>query len=208
MKEIEKVDNLTFIDLKPDSVSFWFNQNSEQFRYICFGIGGGIILSEIVCYFFVYKILSILRANASSFSTKTYNMHRQMTILLYLQVSYILNHKNLLSYFFSITNPFVFVLFPVLSCTGAMFANWHFHHWIGLWGLAFMNFYSISNTILTIIFVTPYRNFTKKYSYDIILKLPFFKKYQNVIQIVPIESSTNFTVNSQNARRTNYNNNL
>uniref|UniRef100_A0A914PIP2 G protein-coupled receptor n=1 Tax=Panagrolaimus davidi TaxID=227884 RepID=A0A914PIP2_9BILA len=180
-----------FDEVKPDSVLLWFDtgavkaSNDATKTRILFGIiSGGFVVSEIVCLLSVRWIFKILRKNVSSFSAQTYKLHRQMTLLLYLQI----------------LNPIIFIWFPIGSCIFAVFLKLDFRKNTGIWGLIFMSFYSISNTLLTIGFVSPYRNFTAKYTYGLIMKLPFLKKYSNVVVIVPIESTTGNSYNSRNVR--------
>lgn len=166
------------------------------------------MVSEIVCLWTVTWILKILRKNVSNFSAQTYKLHRQMTILLYLQVLFkqiCIIFNTVLVFmdkdtFFQILNPIIFIWFPIASCIFAVFLKLDFRKNTGIWGLLFMSFYSLSNTLLTIGFVSPYRNFTKRYTVGIIMKLPCLKKYQTTTPIISLESTTGNTVNSRNAR--------
>ena len=76
-----------FNEVQPDSVLIWFDKDSMKVGSILYGIIGGFILSEALCYLSVFMILKILRQNAASFTKKTYALHRQLTILLFLQVN-------------------------------------------------------------------------------------------------------------------------
>ena len=66
-------------------------------------------------------------------------------------------------------------------------------------GLIFMSFYSISNTILTIAFVAPYRNFTKKHTIDYVKKM-FFQS-ETITLVAPAEKSTAITAVVMSPRR-------
>lgn len=84
-----------------------------------------------------------------------------------------------------------------MACVLAVVFDLKYQRRTGVYGTLFMSFYTISNAILTVGFVSPYRQFTKKYTLGIILKLPCLKKYQSVAPIAPLPSTSGTSFNTR-----------
>uniref|UniRef100_A0A915CY91 G protein-coupled receptor n=1 Tax=Ditylenchus dipsaci TaxID=166011 RepID=A0A915CY91_9BILA len=91
-----------------------------------------------------YALVYTLSRNSRNFSKKTYKMHKQLTILLIIQL----------------TAPVIFVIVPLsIQIAGILFEH-EFSETGTQIGVLILSLYASFNSILTIFFVTPYRTFT------------------------------------------------
>jgi hypothetical protein len=87
----------TNIDLETPRLLLY--NNKPFIGYFFTGIGTCLVISELIYFYVVYKILMILHQNSSSFSRRSIKLHRQLTLLLAAQVSWPLKEeRNLISF--------------------------------------------------------------------------------------------------------------
>ncbi|KAI1709767.1 serpentine type 7TM GPCR chemoreceptor srh domain-containing protein [Ditylenchus destructor] len=104
----------------------------------------GFVAAEFLCFLMAYFIVRVLRKNARNFSKKTYLIQLQLTFLLIAQLA----------------SPIVFFLVPVVYALYAALAGNSLSLSTGDIGIIFLTLYALSNSLLTILFVTPYRRYT------------------------------------------------
>ncbi|KAI1702072.1 serpentine type 7TM GPCR chemoreceptor srh domain-containing protein [Ditylenchus destructor] len=104
----------------------------------------GFIAGEIICFLTAFFIVRILRKNAHNFSTKTYMIQLQLTFLLIAQL----------------VAPIVFILVPVIYAIYAGLSLNLVGQAAGDMGIIFLSLYALNNSLLTILFVAPYRRYT------------------------------------------------
>lgn len=86
MKQYEKKYSGIFYDVTADDVIIWLDGKANKTSMLFGLIFIGFLVSEIIAVSSVFFILKILRKNAASFSAQTYKLHRQLTVLLIIQV--------------------------------------------------------------------------------------------------------------------------
>ncbi|KAI1706510.1 serpentine type 7TM GPCR chemoreceptor srh domain-containing protein [Ditylenchus destructor] len=142
--------NLNLQPTKPDTVVIAVDFNPDipvgiyTTRY-CAAIVGGVIYFEIICLAMTIYIIKRLRKNAHLFSKKTYSLQIQFTLVLA----------------FQLLSPLIFVLVPV-SCAiiFAIMGTSSFGRSDGRTGIVLLSIYTLSNSLVTVLFVTPYRKYT------------------------------------------------
>uniref|UniRef100_A0A915DBE0 Uncharacterized protein n=1 Tax=Ditylenchus dipsaci TaxID=166011 RepID=A0A915DBE0_9BILA len=145
--------------IQPDSIFICINTNQTYAAVTGLSILSGTVLAESVSFAVAFGIIKTLRANVESFSAKTYKMHLQLTFLLIAQLS----------------TPILFVLLPVLIGIMAMYFHFHLNKFMGQIGVILCSSYASTNSLLVILFVTPYRNYSKNVVRKI-FKSVFFPK--------------------------------
>uniref|UniRef100_A0AC34RQA7 G protein-coupled receptor n=1 Tax=Panagrolaimus sp. JU765 TaxID=591449 RepID=A0AC34RQA7_9BILA len=103
------------------------------------------ILSEILSFvslFFIYKALSL---NSSKLSKRTYKLQQQLIRLLFIQV----------------INPIIFIVLPMTAGIFCVFLNMKVNMFMAETGMLLASIYPCFNAVFTVIFITPYYEFTK-----------------------------------------------
>ncbi|KAI1722398.1 serpentine type 7TM GPCR chemoreceptor srh domain-containing protein [Ditylenchus destructor] len=131
--------------ISPDEVGLFMEYVPRTRTYAEF-IVGGFVLSEILCFLIAYLIFRNLKKNSHHFSKKTYRIHLQLTLLLVIQLSL----------------PFIFIVFPIGYALKAALTNDPLNEGAGDIGIIMLSLYATVNSFVTIIFVTPYRRYTKR----------------------------------------------
>ncbi|CAD5220337.1 unnamed protein product [Bursaphelenchus xylophilus] len=125
-------------------VVFLLNTGNE-FTAIAAGlVFFGFFAAEVISIGCVYMILRILDSKKASFSKVTYRLHRQLTIALGIQLS----------------TPFFFIILPV--SIGIILVASNFRggsHVVMELAILFIDLYGAVNSLITLYFVKPYRNF-------------------------------------------------
>ncbi|KAI6177858.1 hypothetical protein M3Y97_00953000 [Aphelenchoides bicaudatus] len=119
----------------------WFDFKSNWTLAFAFIMLFSFLLSESISVGCVWVILRMLKKNSASYSKNTYRLHRQFTILLAVQL----------------TLPVLLILLPVaialvLGLLGVSLSNFSTQI-----GFAIFSSYAFLNSMLTIMFITPYR---------------------------------------------------
>ncbi|KAI1697834.1 serpentine type 7TM GPCR chemoreceptor srh domain-containing protein [Ditylenchus destructor] len=104
----------------------------------------GFVLVELLCFVMAYFIIKILRKNVHLYSKHTYRIQIQLTVLLIVQLA----------------SPIIFFMAPVIyallsGLLGSAITT------SGDIGIIFLCLYALSNSLLTVLFITPYRRTLK-----------------------------------------------
>ncbi|CAD5220341.1 unnamed protein product [Bursaphelenchus xylophilus] len=102
----------------------------------------GFFIAEVVSLGFVFVLLRMLEAKKESFSKITYKLHRQLTIALGVQL----------------LTPFLFIVLPVSYGVIQIF-RWKLSLDAGRMIINFIELYGCSNSLVTLYFIKPYRDF-------------------------------------------------
>uniref|UniRef100_A0A7E4W3X2 Serpentine receptor class gamma n=1 Tax=Panagrellus redivivus TaxID=6233 RepID=A0A7E4W3X2_PANRE len=158
-----RYDPSTFNEIKPGDVYGFLDEKSPIWKWYC------IMALVGFCYFFFGSLLLsayIIRQiskNARKFTEKTYRLHLQLSFILVVQIIL----------------PLIFVVGP-LSIVFFYFVYWEqpLSSNAAYIGVTLLTVYPSTNTFITIVGVTPYRNFTTNWIMAIIhfLKRPCFGK--------------------------------
>ncbi|KAI1692610.1 serpentine type 7TM GPCR chemoreceptor srh domain-containing protein [Ditylenchus destructor] len=106
----------------------------------------GICTLELLCGSMTFFIIRTLRKTAHMYSRKTYKLQIQLTLLLLAQLA----------------SPVVFFLIPVVYAMGCGLIDCGTNNSLtGEIGMIMITLYALSNPLLTISFVTPYRSYTR-----------------------------------------------
>ncbi|KAH7720004.1 hypothetical protein AAVH_12536 [Aphelenchoides avenae] len=130
--------------LKDDMVIIYLRTDMTWAALMMLTVVSGVVVAALVGFGAVYAILRTLRKNAISFSSRTYRLHVQLTVLLLAQLSL----------------PSVFVMFPMMVAVLSMIYHFHLSQTDGRMGFLLFSLYAPVNSFLVILFVTPYRRFT------------------------------------------------
>ncbi|KAI1710985.1 serpentine type 7TM GPCR chemoreceptor srh domain-containing protein [Ditylenchus destructor] len=135
---------------KPDAVIIALDFNPElpirvnTVRY-CAAIVGGVIYFEFFCLLMTIYIIKRLRKNAHLFSKKTYSLQIQFTLVLAFQF---------------VSPLFVVVPLSMLMIQVVTESPPAFDRSAGKTGTVLLSIYTLSNSLVTVLFVTPYRKYT------------------------------------------------
>jgi hypothetical protein len=128
------------------------------------------VISECLCFILLVLILKALRRNLHTFSEHTYRMHIQFTYCLALQI----------------LSPLLYIFVPV--CAGIITALNALRPTKLLVEISFLCiiFYGLSNSLLTIVFVSPYRKH--------FLNVVIFSWLKPVLRVIGCKNSTSTRV--------------
>ncbi|KAI1731207.1 serpentine type 7TM GPCR chemoreceptor srh domain-containing protein [Ditylenchus destructor] len=111
----------------------------------------GFVIVELICFVMAYFIIRILRKNAHLYSKRTYKIQIQLTALLIVQLA----------------SPIIFFMAPVVyALLSGLLGNAITTS--GDIGIIFLCLYALSNSLLTILFITPYRRHRGQAFYHIV----------------------------------------
>ncbi|KAI1712414.1 serpentine type 7TM GPCR chemoreceptor srh domain-containing protein [Ditylenchus destructor] len=137
---------------KPNSIIIAVNFNHPESLALLNGTGRyaiaivvGLLSIQIFCVGITFYIIKKLRQNAHLFSRKTYTLQIQFTLVLA----------------FQLVSPLIFFLAPI--CYSLIRAVIHasiFDRLSGNIGTVLLSLYTFSNSLVTVMFVRPYRNYT------------------------------------------------
>lgn len=77
------------VKLRPNETILIIDINRPITKLFAGVTTAGMIMTQIIAVVLVYAILSYLQKHSSSFNESTYRLHRQLTILLAAQVSFL-----------------------------------------------------------------------------------------------------------------------
>uniref|UniRef100_A0A7E4VRQ3 Serpentine Receptor, class T n=1 Tax=Panagrellus redivivus TaxID=6233 RepID=A0A7E4VRQ3_PANRE len=137
-------DSSIFLDIEPGNVFTFLNENSSIVPYYCSCLFVGFGFHLIVSVTLSTNIIRYLSHNADKFSTKVYRMHRQLTIILIVQIF----------------TPLMFMIIPICILVMTTYLEIPLSNTLGHIGILLITIYPSTNTIITIVCVTPYRKFT------------------------------------------------
>jgi hypothetical protein len=128
------------------------------------------VISECLCFILLFLIVKALRRNLHTFSKHTYRMHVQFTCCLASQI----------------LSPLLYIFVPV--CAGIITALNSLKPTKLLVDISLLCiiFYGLSNSLLTIVFVSPYR----KYFLNVLI-FPWLKP---VLRVIGCKNSTSTRV--------------
>ncbi|KAI1706542.1 serpentine type 7TM GPCR chemoreceptor str domain-containing protein [Ditylenchus destructor] len=101
-------------------------------------------LYEVISFAIAWSILYTLRQNSQYFSVKTYKMHRQLTLLLIGQL----------------LTPIMCIVLPMSILLVSVLFNFRIAGWNNDVIMLTQALYASVNSLMTILFVTPYRKYT------------------------------------------------
>lgn len=100
------------------------------------------LFSEVIAIYIIWSILSKLRKNAKFYSKNTFRLHFQLTILLGIQISI----------------PVLFLMFPTVLRWFLIASGIGFESGSSQIGFMLTSMYSLTNSVLTLAFVGPFRS--------------------------------------------------
>ncbi|KAI1709780.1 serpentine type 7TM GPCR chemoreceptor srh domain-containing protein [Ditylenchus destructor] len=112
------------------------------------GIVIGFTTIELLSCAMAFCILRQLRKSSHLFSNKTYKLQNQLTLLLIIQLA----------------SPIVFIGIPVAAALlSNLMGSFALGSSSGEVGMIIISLYALNSSLLTILFVTPYRKYTTKF---------------------------------------------
>ncbi|KAI1705197.1 serpentine type 7TM GPCR chemoreceptor srh domain-containing protein [Ditylenchus destructor] len=130
--------------LNEESVILYMSSDNSWMKRMMLVMVFGMAFAEVCSLAMAFGIILHLKRSSAFFSAKTYRMHLQLTFLLIAQL----------------TTPIVFVLLPTIL-TLILVANKFAVPQLPVRVLIiFLTLYAPSNSLLTVLFVTPFRKFT------------------------------------------------
>jgi hypothetical protein len=157
------------LNIKPNDVILFFDAWNPIFFYFSSFILVGMIGLEIVSVVLLYLILTTLRKKSSSFSAKTYRLHRQFTLLLISQL----------------LCPIIFIGLPIAAGIITILGHVLPTKLAGEIGLITILVYGLSNSLLTITFIAPYQ----KHFLDSLSKIFRLNNSSPSTQVQPVAST-------------------
>ncbi|KAI1732360.1 serpentine type 7TM GPCR chemoreceptor srh domain-containing protein [Ditylenchus destructor] len=132
-------------NLRSTSTSFVYFDAHSTFTQIFFmSVFALFAVYEIISFVAAWSILRILRENSMYFSAKTYTMHLQLTVLLFGQL----------------LTPVICNVLPICIVLMGMLVGYKLDRWAIQLFILTLAIYAPANSLMTILFVTPYRRFT------------------------------------------------
>ncbi|CAD5232355.1 unnamed protein product [Bursaphelenchus xylophilus] len=129
--------------ITPGSYRILFKSERSEFKSLILGIFAIALFAEFFYLLCVRYILYLIRQQGAIFSKSTYRMHRQLTILLGVQLLV----------------PLICVLFPVCVTFASALIGKPFTSFTAKVGILVIASQSTFSSIMTICFIGPYRRF-------------------------------------------------
>uniref|UniRef100_A0A7E4ZX22 G protein-coupled receptor n=1 Tax=Panagrellus redivivus TaxID=6233 RepID=A0A7E4ZX22_PANRE len=154
-------DPSIFKAIQPGDVTTFFKVASPIWTYYCPAVLIGFGLHFILSATISISIIRFLSQNAHAFSVKVYRLHKQLTIVLILQIF----------------TPLIFMIIPIsILVMYTLYLKIPVNATAAHFGILLLTVYPSTNTIITIICVTPYRRFTTNWIRALVTVPPIVKQ--------------------------------
>lgn len=186
--------NKTTPRIQPYDTVVYIDIGKAHFFKFCCLILVMFSVSEMLCIFLIYLILTTLRDNTAVFSGNTHKLHMQLTLLLATQVR-LRNFFRLYILVVQLLTPFVCIFGPLIACIIATLLRAPVTELATQLGLLGFVFYGFANSLLTIVFVSPYRahcssTFILPWLRPLMTKTGFDYRLSKPHAISPLQSNT------------------
>lgn len=178
------VGNTTDPVIQPTDVILVFNFhiNYLLFYYMIF-ILVMFIIFESLSFFILHIILKILKRNIQSYSAQTLKLHRQFSLLLGAQF----------------LSPFIYLFIPVIGAIIGMLRKEQLNKLAVEMFIFGVIFYGYSNSVITVVFVTPFRrHFLDVFIFSWLRPLLEIVRFQNYITPTAVNSAPTWVVTQNN----------
>uniref|UniRef100_A0A7E4W3Y1 7TM GPCR serpentine receptor class x (Srx) domain-containing protein n=1 Tax=Panagrellus redivivus TaxID=6233 RepID=A0A7E4W3Y1_PANRE len=153
----------TFDLIKPGDVYGFLDEESSVWSYFCPVVLALFVMNTVLSLLLSAYIIRMLSQNSKNFSKKTYRLQLQLSFVLVIQIIL----------------PLIFVVGPLsVLFIYMVYLKIPLTRTAAYIGVSLLTVYPSLNTLITIVCVTPYRNFTVKWMMVIVnlIKRPCFGK--------------------------------
>jgi hypothetical protein len=141
IRNMTDITDIKSLGIKANDVILLFDPWHPLFLLFSAFLLVGMIGLEIISVVLLYLIITSLRKKSASFTSNTYRLHIQFSVLLISQL----------------LCPLIFIGLSLTLCIIYMFVQISSTRLAGEIGLIGLLLYGLSNSLITIAFVTPYR---------------------------------------------------